>query len=144
MTVLWYKAGAQSRRGSGGGGPGSRAQVVSSSMWAMIPFLQASQMILKGQAGAQALFPTGSQGQPVRLQDLTFTAHLLVLMNLCLTFFLRLFVLVNLLTQNNETQNHPSGDDECPESPAASPDHSDYLSKTPDSHQCRLGSDTLE
>ena len=52
---------------------------------------------------------------PARLQDLTFTAHLLVLTDLGFTFFLKLFFPTYLLTQANKTPNHPLGDGDCPD-----------------------------
>ena len=46
---------------------------------------------------------------PARLQDLTFTAHLLVLTYLCPTFFLKHSFLDHLLTQANGKQNQNHG-----------------------------------
>ena len=45
------------------------------------------------------------QISPARPQNLTFTAHLLVLTELCPTFFLKLFFPAYLLTQANESES---------------------------------------
>jgi len=52
---------------------------------------------------------------PKTMINLTFTAYLLIFTNLHFTFFLKLFFLAYLLTQANETGNHPSGDGNCPD-----------------------------
>lgn len=56
---------------------------------------------------------------PTRPQDLTFNAHLLALINLCLALFLKLFFLAYLLPQASETQSHASSDDNCQDLPQA-------------------------
>ena len=42
-------------------------------------------------------------------QDLTFTAHMLVLTDLCPAFFLKLFFPAYLLPQANESESSPRG-----------------------------------
>ena len=61
---------------------------------------------------------------PARPQDLTFTTHLFILADICLTFFLKLFCPAYLLTQKKDpvgvtphegNRNYPSSNNDCPQ-----------------------------
>ena len=64
------------------------------------------------------------EDSPARPQDLTFTAHLLVGTEFCLTFFLKLFFSAYLLVQAKDLRgiafldgnlNYPSSNNNCPD-----------------------------
>ena len=67
---------------------------------------------------------------PARPQDLAFTAHLLVLANLCFTFPPKIFFLAFLLTQGHETRNYVPVMVTALTRPPAGPDRPDPLRET--------------
>ena len=68
---------------------------------------------------------------PARLQDLTFTAYLLGLTDLCPTFSLNLFFAVYLLTQADRNRNHTLSDSNCPARHPTSSDYPDQFELNP-------------